>query len=320
MIDDQQMPTDAENAILYIIGIGIEGCQTIGFIREQGPYEGVTLVALHSDTEELAKAKADISVLIEKERLTFDENGLPTTSANAYLINCLGDQIDKADAFFILPVIATPESSLLLTAICQSINGHFKRSYSSFVLVILNEPAQDEHIMLHETIRQSYAQILKLSDIVILLSEWQTNGLSKQHQRDESNYWAIKNITDLISYRGLVCFDFADAASVFVDRGDAYYVRDTAMGENRVTKAVASAIKQLQRQIGVLECSGMASLLVNISAQEISINEFNEVGNALYPLVPESTLIKMGTMSDHTIPTDEIRVAIFAVKNKPIER
>lgn len=47
MMDGKQMLSDTEDAILYIIGIGAEGCQTLRYMQEQGLYEGVTLVALH---------------------------------------------------------------------------------------------------------------------------------------------------------------------------------------------------------------------------------------------------------------------------------
>jgi hypothetical protein len=102
MMDDEQTGTSSESVILYILGIGTEGCQGIRYIKEKGNNEGVTLVAIHTDAETLAKSGADINVLLELDKSMFDESGLPDKRTREYFVSNLGSAIKKGDAFLAL--------------------------------------------------------------------------------------------------------------------------------------------------------------------------------------------------------------------------
>jgi cell division GTPase FtsZ len=161
MTNDKQTGTSSESAIFYVIGIGTEGCQVLRYIKDKGDYEGAILVAIHNDAETLAKSGADKTVLLEIDKLKFDESGLPDILTIEYLASKLEAEIQKGDAFFILPGFREEKSSLLSTCICKLLSEKFKRGHSSFVLALANEPGRDEKPTQHKAFWLGYKQLLE---------------------------------------------------------------------------------------------------------------------------------------------------------------
>lgn len=323
-MDDVQTGSSSESVILYIIGIGTEGCQALRYIRDKGDYDVVALVAIHGDAELLAKSGADKTVLLETDKLLFDANGFPDKPTGEYLVSRLSATIIKGDAFFILPGFGDEESSLLSTCICTLLSEKFKRGHSSFVLALPEEPERDEKPTQHKAFWQGYRQLLEHCDTVILNTGQQISQKIKQNQsalanklpqRFETNYQPIKSITHLIIRPGLVCFDFADAAAIFVDRGEAIMAIGHGVGEGRVFQAIACALNELQEQWGLLSNPGIGGMLINIAASDVSLKEFNVVANFFHLQVSDSTIIKIGTTLDNTMPDEEMKVTVILVKD-----
>lgn len=111
-------------------------------------------------------------------------------------------------------------------------------------------------------------------------------------------------------------FDFADAAAIFVDRGEAIFSIGRGVGEGRVFRAIASSFNHLQGQWGLLSNPDIGSVLINIAASDLRISEFNVVGDAIHQQIAESTIIKIGTTLDNTMPEAEIKVTVILVKDK----
>lgn len=326
MNDDRQKDNPSNYAILYIIGIGTEGCRGIQYIKDKGDNEGVTLVAIHSDVETLAKSGADTTVLVKMDKLLIDASGLPDKHAEAYLINKLGTAIKQGDAFFILPSYRGNGYGLLSACICKLLSENFKRSHSAFVLALAITPNQADIQDQHYSYRRTYKQLLKHCDTVILnpvqcirqpIKQSQSSPSYDLIQSFETNYQAIKSITDLIILPGLVGFDFADAAAIFVNRGEAIFAIGRGAGEGRVFRAITCAFKDLQGQWGLLSNPNIGAVLINVTTADISPKEFNVVSDFFHLQVLDSTIIKVGTTIDCTMPKEELKIAVILVKDKP---
>lgn len=322
---DYELCMYSRNAILCILGIGDDGCQAIQYIQAKGQYESVTLIAIDSDADRLAHSMADKIVLVELDRFTYDDKGTLTATAKDYLSKLLCKQIDQADAVFIFPGFRTPQSSLLSLLVCQLIVEKFKLETSSFVMAIVNEPGQDEGLSNHRTVRRGYEQLRECCDSVILnpyllpkqpltkRTDIETDSLTHNF---ETCYQVVKAITDLVIYQGLIGIDFSDVANVFRRTVEAIFSLGVGNGEDRAAQAIHGALADLQAQWGSLSQPDINSVLINIRAAEMSLHEFNVVGNVIHPLIADEAYIKIGTTADHTIPTGEMQVAVFLTKIK----
>jgi cell division protein FtsZ len=120
---------------------------------------------------------------------------------------------------------------------------------------------------------------------------------------------AVQGITELIVHPGMINVDFADVRTVMTGMGAAIMGTGSATGENRAREAAEQAIKcPLLEDINL---QGARGILVNITAADMGIAEFDEVGTIVYEFASEDAIIKIGTAIDSTLG-DEIKVTVVA--------
>lgn len=121
---------------------------------------------------------------------------------------------------------------------------------------------------------------------------------------------AVQGIAELITRPGLINVDFADVRTVMSEMGVAMMGTGFATGENRARMAAEAAISS--PLLDDMSLSGARGVLVNITAgQDMSISEFEEVGDAVKSFTAEDATVIVGTVIDPTM-TDELKVTIVA--------
>jgi cell division protein FtsZ len=119
---------------------------------------------------------------------------------------------------------------------------------------------------------------------------------------------AVKGIADLITRPGLINVDFADVRTVMSEMGMAMMGTGFASGENRAREAAEMAIAS--PLLEDIDFRGAKGVLVNITAgMDMSIGEFEAVGEAVKAFASESATVVVGTVIDPEL-TDELRVTV----------
>lgn len=120
---------------------------------------------------------------------------------------------------------------------------------------------------------------------------------------------AVKGISDLITRPGLINVDFADVRTVMSEMGMAMMGSGSATGEQRARKAAEAAIASpLLEDVNL---SGARGILVNItSGIDMSIGEFEEVGDVIKEFISDDATVVVGTVIDPTMK-DELRVTVI---------
>jgi len=130
---------------------------------------------------------------------------------------------------------------------------------------------------------------------------------------------AVKGISDLITRPGLINVDFADVRTVMSEMGMAMMGTGSASGEQRARQAAESAIAS--PLLEDVNFSGARGILVNITAGlDMSIGEFEEVGDVVKEFISDDATVVVGTVIDPNM-TDEMRVTVIVtglgdVKNR----
>ena len=121
---------------------------------------------------------------------------------------------------------------------------------------------------------------------------------------------AVQGIAQLITCPGLINVDFADVRTVMSEMGMAMMGSGKAQGEDRAKIAAEAAISSpLLEDINL---SGARGILVNITAgMDLSIGEFDEVGNTIKQFSSENATVVVGTVIDPEM-SGEMRVTIVA--------
>jgi cell division protein FtsZ len=130
---------------------------------------------------------------------------------------------------------------------------------------------------------------------------------------------AVQGIAELITRPGLINVDFADVRTVMSETGMAMMGSGTASGDDRAREAAEAAVSSpLLEDINL---SGAQGILVNVTAgMDLSIGEFQEVGNVIKQFASDDATVVVGTVIDAEM-TSQIRVTVVATGlGKPVAR
>ena len=121
---------------------------------------------------------------------------------------------------------------------------------------------------------------------------------------------AVQGIAELITRPGLINVDFADVRTVMAEMGMAMMGSGNGRGQDRAQVAAEAAISSpLLEDINL---SGAKGILVNItSGMDLTMGEFEEVGNTVKAFASDNATVVVGTVIDQQM-NDEIRVTVVA--------
>ncbi|RKZ88035.1 MAG: cell division protein FtsZ [Gammaproteobacteria bacterium] len=121
---------------------------------------------------------------------------------------------------------------------------------------------------------------------------------------------AVQGIAELITREGMINVDFADVRTVMSEMGMAMMGTGQATGENRAIEAAKHAVSS--PLLEDVDLSGARGVLVNITAGlDMTIGEFEDVGNTIKDFASEDATVVVGTVIDPEM-TDELRVTVVA--------
>lgn len=121
---------------------------------------------------------------------------------------------------------------------------------------------------------------------------------------------AVQGIAELITREGMINVDFADVRTVMSEMGMAMMGTGQASGEGRAAAAAKTAVSS--PLLEDVDLAGARGVLVNITAGlDMTIGEFEEVGNTVKEFASEDATVVVGTVIDPEM-TDELRVTVVA--------
>jgi cell division protein FtsZ len=137
---------------------------------------------------------------------------------------------------------------------------------------------------------------------------------------------AVQGIAELITRPGLINVDFADVRTVMSEMGMAMMGSGVSTGQDRAREAAEAAVHSpLLEDINLM---GARGILVNVTAGlDLSIGEFEEVGNTVKEFASKDATVVVGTVIDPDLH-DDLRVTVVAtglggeaqqVEDKPVQ-
>ena len=137
-----------------------------------------------------------------------------------------------------------------------------------------------------------------------------TTLLETFRKADDVLFQAVKGISDLITFQGLVNVDFADVKAVMSEMGIAMMGSGEGSGENRAVEAAEKAISSpLLEDISI---HGARGILINVTAgPDVTLQEINEAAELIHSEAHVDANIIWGMVIDQELG-DTVRVTVIA--------
>jgi cell division protein FtsZ len=138
----------------------------------------------------------------------------------------------------------------------------------------------------------------------------QTTLLDAFKRANEVLQGAVQGIAELITRPGLINVDFADVRTVMSETGLAMMGSGIGTGDHRARVAAEMAVSSpLLEDINL---AGARGILVNVTAGlDLSIGEFEEVGNTVKQFAADDATVVVGTVIEAEMK-GELRVTVVA--------
>ncbi|MEO5573533.1 MAG: cell division protein FtsZ [Gammaproteobacteria bacterium] len=307
--------TYTPNAIIKVIGVGGSGGNAVEHMASAN-IEGVDFICANTDAQALRNSSA---------RTTLQLGSAITKGLGAGANPEIGRQAALEDRERIMEIIQGADMVFITAGMgggtgtgAAPVVAQVARDMGILTVAVVTKPFPFEGTKRMQTAEAGIAELTQYVDSLItipnerLLSVLGKNVSLLEAFKAANNVLlgAVQGIAELITRPGIVNVDFADVKTVMSVMGMAMMGSGSSCGESRARKAAEMAIASpLLENISL---SGARGILVNITAgMDMTIGEFEEVGNTVKEFAAEDARIIVGTVLDCDMH-DELRVTVVA--------
>jgi cell division protein FtsZ len=300
---------------IKVVGIGGAGGNAIS--RMAGcEINGVELIAINTDFQDLKDTKADIKIRIGK-RLTEGlgtgmnpEKGRKAVEENKEEI---ANALKGSDMVFLTCGLGGGTGTGALPPIAE-----IARSNGALTIAVVTTPFSFEGKERGRIAKKGLKMVQDNVDTLIpisndrLLSTLDANVTLLQTfwACDEILRQAVQGISDLITLPGIINIDFADVRAIMKDSGSALFGKGVARGKRRAEEA---ALRALNLPLVDLSCKNAKGVLFNVNGgKDLSLSEVNEIAEVIKKHVSPNASIIFGAVEDKNIKEGEIKVTVIA--------
>jgi len=305
----------SQNAVIKVIGVGGGGGNAVAHMVAEH-IEGVEFICANTDAQALKNSTAQTVIQLGGEITKgLGAGANPEVGRQAALEDRerIRAAIESADMIFITAGMGGGTGTGAAPIVAE-----IARELGILTVAVVTKPFTFEGKMRLQVADQGIKELRQHVDSLItipnnkLLTVLGKNITLLNAFKAANNILlgAVQGIADLITRPGLINVDFADVRTVMSEMGMAMMGTGVGTGENRARDAAEAAIAS--PLLEDIDLSGARGILVNITAGlDMSIGEFEEVGDAVKAFTSESATVVVGTVIDPEM-NDQMRVTVVA--------
>ena len=309
------MDTYGEQAIIKVIGVGGGGGNAVDHMVD-GKIEGVEFIVANTDAQALKRSGAR-SILQLGSNLTkgLGAGADPMVGRQAAVEDRerIAEVLQGADMVFITAGMGGGTGTGAAPVVAQ-----VAKDLGILTVAVITKPFPFEGKKRMAIADQGIKELGEYVDSIITIPNEKLLGvvgkgaslLDAFGKANEVLQGAVQGIAELITRPGLINVDFADVRTVMSEMGMAMMGSASGSGEHRAMEAARAAVSSpLLEDINI---SGARGILVNVTAgRDLSIGEFEEVGNTVKEFAAEDATVVIGTVIDPDMHGD-MRVTVVA--------
>ena len=305
----------SESAVIKVIGIGGGGGNAVVHMMEAG-IEGVEFICANTDAQALKRARVRTGIQIGcniTKGLGAGANPDIGRQAAMEDRDRLQEVMQGADMLFITAGMGGGTGTGAAPVIAQ-----LAKELGVLTVAVVTKPFEWEGRKRMGVAEHGITELGRYVDSLITIPNQKlltvlgsdTSLLEAFGAGNEVLQGAVQGIAELITREGLINVDFADVRTVMSEMGMAMIGAGSASGEGRAREAADAAISSpLLEDINLANANGV---LVNVtSGPDLSIGEFQEVGETVKRFASEDATVVVGTVVDPEM-VDELRVTVVA--------
>ena len=300
---------------IKVVGIGGAGCNTVSRMAKV-KIEGVELVVINTDLQDLKKVRADFKIRIGKnltKGLGAGMNPEIGKEAAEEQREEIKEILKDGDLVFITygsgggtgsgagPVIAETSKNLgILTVAIVTKPFSFEGIYRKKIAQKSLEELEERVDSLISISNDKLLSVLN-PNISLALAFWVCDDILRQ---------AVQGISDLITLPGIINVDFASVKSVLKNSGTALFGIGRAEGEKRAQDA---ALRAINFPLLSQSCKGAKGVLFNVSGgRDISLSEIEEIAKIITKEINPEAKIIFGAVQNEKLKKGELKVTLIA--------
>jgi len=309
------MDAHSSTAIIKVIGVGGGGGNAVGHMVDNG-IEGVDFICTNTDSQALKGSRVRTSLQIGCNI---------TKGLGAGADPDIGRQAAMEDRDRILEVIEGADMLFITAGMgggtgtgAAPIVAQVAKELGILTVAVVTKPFLMEGGKRAQIAEHGIGELGKYVDSLITIPNeklltvlgGETTLLDAFRSANQVLQGAVQGIAELITRPGLINVDFADVRTVMAEMGMAMMGSGVSSGEDRAREAAEAAVSSpLLEDINLAGANG---ILVNVTAgMDLSIGEFQEVGNTVKEFASDDATVVIGTVIDADM-TDKIRVTVVA--------
>lgn len=305
----------AQNAVIKVIGVGGGGGNAVRHMVENDVI-GVEFICANTDAQAL-KDLANGSVLKIGAGVTkgLGAGANPDVGRQAAMEDRerIAEVLRGADMVFITAGMGGGTGTGAAPVVAQ-----VAREMGILTVAVVTKPFPFEGKKRMAVAQQGLAELAEHVDSLITIPnekllttmDKNTSLLTAFRAANDVLLGAVQGIAELIINDGMINVDFADVRTVMSEMGVAMMGTGKASGENRARAAAEAAIRC--PLLDNVDLQGAKGILVNITAGfDLTMGEFEEVGNAIHEFASDNATVVVGTVLDPEM-SGELRVTVVA--------
>lgn len=304
-----------QNAVIKVVGIGGGGGNAVRHMIEQ-QVEGVDFICANTDAQALKNVSAQ-TVLQLGGHLTkgLGAGANPNVGREAAMEDRerIAETLQGADMVFITAGMGGGTGTGAAPVVAE-----VARELGILTVAVVTRPfpfeGRKRMAIADEGIKQLKDRVDSLITIpnekLLSVLGKSTSLIDAFKAANDVLLGAVQGIADLIIRPGMINVDFADVRTVMSEMGMAMMGSGSGKGENRAREAAEAAIRSpLLEDVNL---HGARGILVNITAgMDLSLGEFNEVGDTIEEFASSDATVVVGTVIDPEM-TDTLKVTVVA--------
>lgn len=309
------MDAYSQNAVIKVVGVGGGGGNAVQHMVDTA-IDGVEFVCANTDSQAL-KGTSTKTVLQLGSNITkgLGAGSNPMIGREAALEDRerIQEVIEGADMLFVTAGMGGGTGTGAAPVVAE-----VAKELGILTVAVVTKPFPFEGGKRMQVAKAGIEELSKHVDSLITIPNEKllsvlgkdTNLLDAFSAANDVLLGAVKGIAELITCPGLINVDFADVRTVMSEMGMAMMGSGSAKGKERAQEAAEAAISSpLLEDVNI---TGARGILVNVTAgRDLSIGEFEEVGNAIKSMASDDATVVVGTVIDMEM-ADELRVTLVA--------
>ena len=309
------MDAYSQSAVIKVIGVGGGGGNAVSHMVASG-IDGVDFMCINTDAQALKHSKVKTALQIGCNITKGLGAGAdPEVGRQAAMEDRdrIIELIEGCDMLFITAGMGGGTGTGAAPVVAQ-----VARELGILTVAVVTKPFEMEGNKRSRVADQGIAELTKYVDSLITIPNQKlltvlgpaTTLLDAFKAANQVLQGAVQGIAELITRPGLINVDFADVRTVMTETGMAMMGSGSAAGDDRAREAAEAAISSpLLEDINL---SGAHGILVNVTAgMDLSIGEFQEVGNVIKQFASDDATVVVGTVIDPDM-ANQIRVTVVA--------